>query len=133
MLPQVVYHVVICQWNNATSKLHHTKHGTKSHLLNYSLTYFCFLQLVQHGVYNQGMSDMSPQVIYHVVIRLWNNVTTNISSHLTWRKISLLALFTHILLLLTVGSTWRLQPRDGWYDATGGLSCCRLLVKEFYI
>jgi hypothetical protein len=39
----------------------------KFHLLYYSLTYFCYLQLVQHGLYNGEMDDMPPQVVYHVV------------------------------------------------------------------
>jgi hypothetical protein len=46
---------------------HLTKHGMKFHLLYYSLTYFCYLQLVQHGLYNGEMDDMPPQVVYHVV------------------------------------------------------------------
>jgi hypothetical protein len=75
---------------------------------------------------------MLPQVIYHIFICLWNNGTTNISSHLTWHEISLIALLTHILLLLIVGSTWSSQPRDGRYAATGNISCCHLSIKQCY-
>jgi hypothetical protein len=32
--------------------------------------------------------------------------------------------------LLTIGSAWSLQPRDG--TTTGNLSCCHLLVKQCY-
>ena len=33
-------------------------------------------------------------------------------------------------MLLTVGSAWSLQPRDGLYAATGNLSYCHLSVKQ---
>jgi len=37
---------------------------------------------------------------------------------------------TDLLMLLTVGSAWSLQPRDGLYAATGNLSYCHLSVKQ---